>query len=131
MTLQKSSPKKKILIVEDDEILAEFFANIFSHDFEVRNEFCGAEAIFASEEFVPDLIWLDILLGEHSAFAFLNELRSYADTAEIPVVICSSVVDGLRGANLGEYGVVRIFDKTKMVPQEILQCAREILNEKN
>ena len=121
-----SSTKKKILIVEDDEILAEYFARILRQDFETYNALSAETAIMLCEKITPDLIWLDLLLGEHSAFAFLNELRSYADTARAPVVVCSDVASNLGGANLAEYGVAKILDKSQMLPSEILRVAREV-----
>lgn len=121
------APKKRILIVEDDEILSEFFSSILRQKFNVKSVFSADEAILAAEDFFPDLIWLDILLGEHSAFALLNELKSYADFGQIPVVICSSVAQNLGEELLEEYGVARILDKNSMVPREILRAAEEIL----
>lgn len=123
--------KPRILIVEDNEIFSEYFLQIFGAKFDVRNEFSAEDAIFSLQEFSPDLIWLDILLGNHSAFAFLNEIRTYADTAKIPVVICSDLAENLGQENLREYGVARIFDKSKMTPREILTEVERILNEAN
>lgn len=123
--------RPKVLIVEDNEILAEYFADVFSRDFDVKSAFSAEQAIVEVGDFAPDLIWLDILLGEHSAFAFLNELRTCADTLRTPVVICSDMTENLGEELLREYGVVRIFDKSKMRPGEILRTAKEILNETN
>ena len=117
---------KKILIVEDDQILAENFSRIFRNDFEVFQAENASEAIFEIDKNMPDLIFLDVLLSGHSAFSLLNELQSYVDTAKIPVVICSNLADDLDLKSLEKYGVEMIFDKSKSRPREILAKVKEI-----
>ena len=117
---------KKILIVEDDQILAENFSRIFRNDFKVFQAENASEAIFEIDKNMPDLIFLDVLLSEHSAFSLLNELQSYADTAKIPVVICSNLADDLDLKSLEKYGVKMIFDKSKSRPREILAKVKGI-----
>jgi DNA-binding NarL/FixJ family response regulator len=72
----------------------------------------------------PDLIFLDILLKGHSAFALLNELQSYADTVKIPVVVCSNLSENLDESALKNYGVVGILDKSTARPREILEACQ-------
>ena len=116
---------KKILIVEDNQILAENFARIFRNDFEVFQADSASDAISKIDQKMPDLIFLDILLNGHSAFSLLNELQSYADTAKIPVMICSNLAEDLDLRALRNYGVKCVLDKAETDPREILKKAKE------
>lgn len=108
-----------IFVIDDDITMAKCIARA-----------CGDAEIFTnaidamdkiSDDQIPDLIFLDILLDGPDGFTFLNELVSYNDTAKIPVVIVTSL--DLNGQDLTEYGVVDILNKDTMTPQEIKKYA--------
>lgn len=81
------------------------------------------EAMQAMDEDLPELIFLDVLLDGPDGFTLLHELVSYPDTAEIPVVIISSLE--LNAADLAVYGVVRVLNKAVMTPAMVRQAVRE------
>lgn len=122
---------KRILIVEDDRILAENFARILRNDFEIFHADSAGSAISQIDNSFPDVILLDILLSGHSAFALLNELQSYADTAKNPVVICSDLAENLDENSLKKYQVKSILDKSKISPKELREICRKVANEAN
>ncbi|MDO4871864.1 MAG: response regulator [bacterium] len=119
---------KKIIIIEDNQIIAENFERILGADFEISKAASAGEAISKIDQTLPNLILLDILLEGHSAFALLNELQSYSDTAKIPVVVCSDLSDELDTEALKKYGVRQILDKSKIRPREILEVCRNEAN---
>ena len=122
---------KRILIVEDNRILAENFARILRSDFEIFHADSAETAISRIDNSFPDVILLDILLSGHSAFALLNELQSYADTAKIPVIICSDLTENLDENSLEKYQVKSILDKAKISPKELREICRKVANETN
>lgn len=110
-----------IFIIDDDRVMAECIkraikvpARIFSNAIEAMNAI--------SEGLVPELIFLDILLDGPDGFTFLNELVSYPDTKNIPIVIVSSLDFSER--DLSSYGVVGILNKDTMTPEEIRNYVR-------
>jgi len=118
----------RIWIIEDDEIMAEclmraanngllkFKHNIHpEHNFRVFSNAIDA-IVFLNDE-IPDLILLDILLSGPDGFTFLNELMSYHDTVNIPVIIVTSLE--LTADDLSQYNVVEILHKETMTPPEI------------
>ena len=115
---------KNILIVEDNQILAENLARILASEYRTRIAHSAAEAIAEIDADLPDFLILDILLDGHSGFSLLNELQTYGDTGVIPVIICSNLADELDKNSLKSYGVVQIFDKSKMNPRDILVFLR-------
>lgn len=115
---------KTVLIIEDNQILAENFARILRKDFIVLQSSSAVDAISQIDMTPPDLILLDILLDGHSAFALLHELQSYSDTVMIPVIICSNLADNLDSKSLQSYGVKVILDKAATSPREILEVCK-------
>ena len=83
---------------------------IFQNAIEAMQAIAGVDA---SE---IKMIFLDIMLDGPDGFTFLNELVSYSDTAKIPVVIVTALKIK---ADLSDYGVVAILDKSTMQPDDI------------
>ena len=105
-----------IYVIDDDEIMAECIikackkpTKVFANAIEAMLDIAGGE--------LPDLIFLDILLDGPDGFTFLDELMSYPDTKQIPIVIVSSL--DFKDKNLAEYGVVGVLNKDEMKPEEI------------
>lgn len=82
---------KKILILDDNEDILGLIMMIL--DMEGYNSMgisTGKELMKTVQEFDPDLVLLDVLLGDYDGRALCNELKSNASTAHIPVVMISA-----------------------------------------
>ena len=111
----------RVLLVEDDAWLAEVESHIISDaGYEVLIAPHAPAAIELVDSFRPEIIVLDVLLAGSTAFALLNELQSYSDTAMIPVVLCTNIADQFEAKKLKEYGVRKVVDKTTMRPEDLL-----------
>lgn len=117
-----------ILIVEDDEWQAE--------QYERRLKAAGMRsqvvphalaAIDALDATIPDVIVLDVLLPGPNAFVFLHELRSHPDLVGVPVLLCTNSADQIAEEDVRAYGVVRVLDKTTMIPTDLVAAIRKIL----
>ena len=117
-----------VLIIEDDEWLAEQFCRVLkTAGYEVSVALNAIVAIQKIDSVCPDAIILDVLLTGTTAFALLHELQSYADTGNIPVILCTNLAADLKLKDLKTYGVKRIVDKTKMVPDDLIAAVRSVL----
>jgi len=119
--------KVKVLIVEDDVWQAEQYKRILeknNYDTEISPH--ALDAIDRIDNYNPDVILMDILLTGSTAFALMNELQSYSDTSEKPVIICSSVGENLDIENLKKYGVKKILDKAVMHPEDLVAAIRSV-----
>lgn len=105
-----------IMIIDDDEIMAECIAGAIGGDVLIYNNAIDAMDSIA-EGNKPKIIFLDILLDGPDGFTFLNELVSYDDTAKIPVVIVSSF--DFTKKDLSVYGVVGVLNKDTIQPKDI------------
>ena len=105
-----------IFVIDDDAIMAECIKDAIYGDAELFSNAIDAMNRIA-DGIIPDLIFLDILLDGPDGFTFLNELVSYSDTANIPVIIVSSI--DFSNQDLSNYGVVGYLNKDTMTPEDI------------
>lgn len=96
---KKKNITKKILIVEDDSLLAKVMSTTFlAENFEVVTVENGLEVLDAAKKFLPDIIMLDLIIPGIDGFAVLKQLKEDDITKDIPVAIMS---------NLGSVGDVK------------------------
>lgn len=117
-----------ILIVEDDEWLAEQYARVLNADkYKPTIAPHALAAINLIDDIKPAAIILDILLTCDTAFTLMHELQSYSDTGAIPIIICTNLANEISIDDLKPYGVKRMLDKTTMLPDDLLVALRSIL----
>lgn len=118
---------KSVLIVEDDQWLAEQFARVIRKaGYETTVSLHALAAIKAVDDVDPCVIILDVLLTGSTAFALLHELQSYTDTGKIPIILCTNLANELKFEDLEVYGVKRILDKTTMVPDDLVTAIKSV-----
>ncbi len=85
--------KKTILLVENDRALTLALQDALTHaGFEVLVAFSGEEGLEIAREKQPDLIILDLMLGELTGVDLLRQLRQEKGWGEkVPVVILTGV----------------------------------------
>lgn len=117
-----------ILIVEDDDWLAEQYARLLTNNgFKTVVALHALSAMRIIDETNPDAIVLDVLLTGNTAFALLHELQSYSDTGSIPIILCTNLANDLLISDLEPYGVKVILDKAKMKPDDLVLAIRHAL----
>ncbi|HPA10902.1 MAG TPA: response regulator [Treponemataceae bacterium] len=100
--------RKKILIVDDEQINVEFFDLMLSKlGFVVEKAANGREALDKIKEFSPDLIMLDNIMPKMSGWEVTRILKNdaeYSQWREVPIVMFSAmddVKDKIEGFELG------------------------------
>lgn len=100
--------RKKILIVDDEQINLEFFDVMLSKlGFHVEKAENGLEALEKVRKFVPDLIILDNIMPKMSGWEVTKTLKNnteYQAYREIPIIMFSAmddVKDKVEGFELG------------------------------
>lgn len=85
------SDKKTILIVEDEKDLVEFLTVFFEENgYATISAFDGKEGIEKALKESPDLITLDISMGEESGVKMYRRLKDSAATKDIPVIFITA-----------------------------------------
>ena len=109
--------KQKILIVDDDENIAELISLYLTKEcYETQIVHDGESALLAVPSFKPDLILLDQMLPGIDGYQVCRELRK--DTA-VPIIMLSAkgeVFDKVLGLELGadDY-IIKPFDSKELV----------------
>jgi len=88
--------KKKILVLEDDEVNQELLKLYLNNDYETKVVGSINDAVRALERAKFDLIISDIYLGneaKHNGHDFLKQVRGNKKTAKIPIVAYTAFND--------------------------------------
>lgn len=109
--------KQKILIVDDDNNIAELIAlylNKECFDTQIVND--GEEALAAFPEYLPNLILLDLMLPGIDGYEVCREIRK---TSSVPIIMLSAkgeIFDKVLGLELGadDY-IIKPFDSKELV----------------
>lgn len=118
------------LIVEDDKLLAaQMAATLRNAGLAVKTAASGQSALDVIDQAVPSVMVLDVFLPGANGWQLLAELRSHADTINLPVVICSScsrIYQENSGDSLSKHwGVVQVIDKADLTPSTLLQAVKK------
>ena len=101
-TAQPSGSKRKILVVEDDQNVAELIRYHLEGDhYQVAVVGRGREVMPSVLTDPPDMITLDVLLPDMDGFEILRELKESPVTARIPVIVLSVLHDRETGLQMG------------------------------
>lgn len=113
--------KKKILIVEDEELLSEMYREVFEKEgFDVVTASNGKEAVKVAQNAKPDFVLLDILLPEQNGIYFLEQRKLQPSLLSIPVMAFSNFDDSNIKKRAFELGIKDYLIKTNYIPQEVV-----------
>ncbi len=109
--------KQKILIVDDDNNIAELISLYLTkecYDTRIVND--GEEALFAFEQYNPNLILLDLMLPGIDGYQVCREIRKKSN---VPIIMLSAkgeIFDKVLGLELGadDY-IMKPFDSKELV----------------
>lgn len=132
--IDNNSLKGKILIIEDDTVLAKMYAKKFENDgFQVILVFSGREATIAVEREMPDVIVLDIMLPAIDGFTIIKNIKQNPKIKDIPIVILTNlgtsqiIIDEAKKLGVNNYLV-----KYKTATREVVRVVEEsVLEKKN
>jgi len=120
---------KKILIVEDEKILADMYEESFrQHGFDVAVAFSAEQGITLANLEKPDVVLLDILFPVSSGIEFLRAKRNDPAIAFIPVVVFSNYDDPETKREAVDLGALAYLLKTSFTPQQIIERVEHFLS---
>jgi len=96
--------KNEILIVDDDRANLMYLDNLLSAESTLHMAKDGVQALKMTDEFLPDLILLDIIMPGMNGYEVLSELKKSDRTRNIPAIFItglSTYEDEMRGLALG------------------------------
>ncbi|MCR5389043.1 MAG: response regulator transcription factor [Lachnospiraceae bacterium] len=109
--------KQRILIVDDDENIAELISLYLTKEcFETTIAYDGEQALKVYEEYKPNLVLLDLMLPGIDGYQVCREIRAKDNTPIIMLSAKGEVFDKVLGLELGadDY-IMKPFDSKEMV----------------
>ena len=109
--------KQKILIVDDDENIAELISLYLTKEcFDTKMVHDGEKALIAYDTYQPNLILLDLMLPGIDGYQVCRELRTRSNTPIIMLSAKGEVFDKVLGLELGadDY-IIKPFDAKELV----------------
>lgn len=122
------TPKKKVLLIEDDSFISQMYSMKFRQtgiDFMVARD--GAEGLELAKKEKPDLILLDIILPEIDGFEVLRCLKEDPLTRAIPVVMLTNLGQQENIQKGIAMGAKDYIIKAHFTPQEVVEKAQTFL----
>ncbi|HLX58460.1 MAG TPA: response regulator [Ktedonobacteraceae bacterium] len=126
---------KQILIVDDKSELLHLMRRVLEDEqYQVSILQDGKNAFATTKAMLPDLLILDLKLGDISGKDVLKQLKDDAVTAEIPVIVYTAAVleaeevDRLIASDPVYYQGVRLIQKPFELPQ-LLDMVEQVVNE--
>jgi DNA-binding response OmpR family regulator len=120
--------KKKILIVEDEEMLSTMYKVKFENEgYEVFTASNGTDGLAVAVKHPLDLILLDIIMPKIDGFAVLKKLKETAKTKSVPVILLTNLgqdEDISRGKELGAAGYLI---KANNTPSEVVAKVKDFI----
>jgi len=125
----ESEPKtiEKILIVDDDPILAALYRNkLRIAGFRVEVAESGTAGLTKVAEVNPDLVVLDLMLGDMNGIDVLKQLRGSPATQDLPVIVFSSVFLSTLIKEAKDAGATRCMNKFNCPPPRLIDEIKSV-----
>ncbi len=128
-TAPATAHRKKILLVEDDEGLAQVYVTRLDIEgFEVRRVPNGEDALAAALEFKPDLILLDVMMPKVNGFDVLDILRNTPETTNMKIIMLTALSQEADRKKAEEMGVDDYLVKSQVVIADVVERVKLHLN---
>lgn len=119
---------KKILVVEDDDALANVYNTRFTAEgFHVQRVPNGEDALAAALEYKPDIILLDVMMPKVSGFDVLDILKNTPETAQTKVIMLTALSQDSDRERAQNLGVTDYLVKSQVVIADVVERVKHHL----
>lgn len=120
--MEVPTPMKKILLVEDDDALANvYLMRLQAEGFAVRRVANGEDALAAAREYEPNLILLDAMMPKVSGFDVLDILRNTPETANVKIIMLTALSQDSDKERAQGLGVDDYLVKSQVVISDVVE----------
>ena len=119
---------KKILIVEDEDILRKAYVSVFTMEkFQVAEAANGEIAIKEIERLKPDIVILDILMPVMNGIEFLEKVNMVKKYPQTKVLVLSNLSDKETVDNVITLGATKHMVKSSLSPGQLVRTVKDLL----
>ena len=120
--------RKKILLVEDDEVLSSVYrARLEMEDFQVMEVHDGEQALTAALKYRPDLMILDAMMPKISGFDVLDILRNTPETMNLQIIMLTALSQESDRERAEKLDVDEYLVKSQVMISDVIEKVREHL----
>lgn len=120
---------KKIMIVEDDELIRNMYKTKLEADgYTVVVVDNGGDAIPTAKAEKPDLVLLDVILPQLDGFTVLEELKSMTETKDTPVIMLTNLGTEEDIEKGNKMGAVDYIVKANFTPAQVSEQIKIFFN---
>jgi DNA-binding response OmpR family regulator len=119
---------KKILIIEDDQIVANVYRNKLAHEgyqSEVASD--GENGLKVMRTFQPQLIIVDLMLPKMSGVEVIKQIRSETDFTKLPIIVFSNTYLTNMIQEAWKAGATKCLSKSSSSPKDVLDMVRQTI----
>lgn len=121
---------KRILLVEDDDALANVYVNrLQAEGFDVRRVNNGEDALATAMSYKPNLVVLDVMMPKVSGFDVLDILRNTPETANLKVIMLTALSQPSDQERATSLGADDYLVKSQVVIADVIDRIRHHLNQ--
>ncbi len=119
---------KKILIIEDDQLVANIYRNKFTVEgFMVEIALDGESGYELVGAFRPDIVILDLMLPKVAGLDLLKKIRSQPALKNLPVIVFSNTYLSNMVQDAWKAGATKCLSKANCTPKQVIEVARGLL----
>ncbi|MDE3068963.1 MAG: response regulator [Verrucomicrobiota bacterium] len=121
---------KKVLIVEDDPVVANIYKNkLLGEGYEVQSASEGETGLRLIGSFQPDVVLLDLLLPRMSGVDVIRQIRAGRKFARLPIIVFSNVYITNLIQEAAKAGATQCLAKANCTPQRVLDLVRQAVGD--
>jgi signal transduction histidine kinase len=92
-TFLRRTQRPLVLVADDEPDMRRFLKSQLEEDYEIVEAVDGLDATNKTHDVMPDLILLDLMMPNKDGLQVCRELREYAPTAGIPIILLTARAD--------------------------------------
>lgn len=127
--MEPDSKPKRILLVEDDDALANvYLTRLKAENFDTRRVENGEDALAAALSYRPDLVLLDVMMPKVSGFDVLDILRNTPETANLKIIMLTALSQESDKERADSLGVDDYLVKSQVVIADVIERIKHHLD---
>ncbi len=120
--------QKKLLIIEDDPIIANIYRSRFEKEgYLVEVAADGQAGFYRIHELHPDVVLLDLMLPHINGVDILKKIRAQKQFEKLPVIVFTNAYFREMIQDATAAGATKVFHKATLTPRQLVEAIEEAL----